>query len=126
MRVLLVEDEPDHAIPIKDYLEQHGHVVQHTISRDGAMKLLDTEQFDVAAVDLVLVMSTGEIVAEAALKKGVGVVIMSAADGPSWEDLNALMEMRGLRIQHKLRKPVAPAMLLAALESAQRMKADGG
>lgn len=119
MYILLVEDEAEHAILFKDYLERHGHRVDTAATRDRAVKLLYENDYDVAAIDLVLVVSTGDTVAEAAYFRGVGVVLMTAAfEETSVQDLISSLELKGCKISSKLKKPFAPKVLLMSLEQA--------
>jgi DNA-binding response OmpR family regulator len=114
---LLVDDEPEHMILFKDYLEKCGHKVDAAATKVQAMSMLATNRYDVAAVDLVLVMATGDTIARAAFDKGVGVVVMSAS-GSSIDDLVTTLELHGCKVSSKLKKPFPPKVLLMALEQA--------
>jgi DNA-binding response OmpR family regulator len=59
MRVLVVEDNPDIAANIGDYLEDRGHIVD--FARDGAvgLHLATTHEFDVIVLDLMLPVMDG-------------------------------------------------------------------
>jgi DNA-binding response OmpR family regulator len=120
MRILLVEDEAALRVAYADHFERAGHEVDTAVSRQQAMELLRTRGYDAAAIDLVLVQSTGDTVAEAAHEKGTGVVLMSAATkANALEDVREILAMKGCRVYAALKKPfVTPGVLMAALEGA--------
>lgn len=121
MRILLVEDDPITMFDFIDFLEKAGHHVDHASTKDKAINFLNAYQYDVAAIDLVLVASTGDTVAQKAYLKGVGVVLMSASE-VSIDDTVTTLELKGIYVSSKLKKPITPRILLMALEEADRTK----
>src|SRR5215204_3021907 len=120
MRVLLVEDDPTQLTIFSEFVRRGGHEVDTAASRQKALALLEEHEYDAAVIDLVLVVSTGDTVAERAYWKGMGVVIMSAAKPEMLEDLKATLELRGCKVHVALSKPFPPGVLVPALEDAAR------
>jgi DNA-binding response OmpR family regulator len=126
MRILLVEDDPVQASIFSGVIRKAGHDVDCAASKHTAIGLLESRAYDAAAIDLVLVISTGDTVAERAYWKGLGVVIMSATGRTTMDDMKATLELRGCKVHVALPKPFTPAVLLVALEEAARLaKAEG-
>lgn len=124
MRILLVEDDPTQSLVLSEYLKAQGHEVDTASNRDRADEYMQTRQYDVAAVDLVLTVSTGDTVAERAYHRGLGVVIMSATTEEQLQVVKETLELRGARVHHVLKKPFTPRMLLIAIEDAYRQKGE--
>jgi DNA-binding response OmpR family regulator len=121
MRILLVEDDPVQASIFSGVIRKAGHDVDCAASKHTAIGLLESRAYDAAAIDLVLVISTGDTVAERAYWKGLGVVIMSATGRTTMDDMKATLELRGCKVHVALPKPFTPAVLLVALEEAARL-----
>jgi DNA-binding response OmpR family regulator len=123
MRILLVEDEPAMSLVFAAHLRRAGHDVDVAISHTKALELLAANRYDVAAIDLVLVQSTGDTVAEAACTRGLGVVLMSAAvEAGLLDDVSQTLLLKGFRVHAALKKPFTPEVLRLKLEEANRAK----
>ncbi len=58
-RILVVDDEPDMASGLKQYLTRLGHTVQATGDAESAISLLEEQAFDLVLTDLMLPSSSG-------------------------------------------------------------------
>lgn len=118
MRILLVEDDPTQSGIMADLMRRAGHEVSHAASRDRAIELMVQGKFDVAVVDMVLVGSTGDTVAEHAIAKGTRVVLMSAAKEQCLADHVALLNLKGYHVSATLSKPFTAGILMVAINKA--------
>lgn len=81
-RVLVVEDEPLIVMLIADMLEELGHAVAASCGTvEDALKLVETETFDVALLDLDLGGRSGYEVADVLAARGIAFVVMTGFTG---------------------------------------------
>lgn len=122
MQVLLVEDDPVQCSIVSGFLERAGYAVDTAATRDRALELLNKKQYDVAVIDLVLAVSTGDTVAYQASLKGMAVVLISAANNQFMSDMKATLELRGATISSVLTKPFTPHVLIHHVKQAATNK----
>ena len=97
-RVLVVEDEPLHAMNIEDMLTELGHFVAATATRiDKALSLAEGSEFDLAVLDINLAGSNTFQVAGILRKRGIPFIFMSGYGTDGLVD--------GYRKSHLLTKP---------------------
>lgn len=115
-RVLVVEDDPDIALVYQTLLSHHGHDVR--VSPDGhhALGVLEAVDPDLLLVDIGL---PGKVDGWSVLEY----VVREPSPPPcivatALSDAENRQRARALRCAAYLRKPVASATLLAAVESA--------
>jgi DNA-binding response OmpR family regulator len=119
MRILVVEDQPDHLVGDIEVLKRAGHMIDFADTRLKAMALLHAFSYDVAVVDLILIQSSGDTVVAEAMLKGVGVVVTTAATDPKLEALKDSLELMNCEMPKTvLRKPFSPIMLEVAVREA--------
>ncbi len=82
-RVLVVDDERDHAEAMAEILERVGYEVTTATSGEEALELLDQEDFDIVITDLVMGEVSGIDVLKAARRAvpDVEVIVISARGG---------------------------------------------
>ena len=82
LRVLMVDDDVDTRLILSRLLGKAGHDVVPVESVQGALKLLDSEQFDVLISDIGLPDSSGyELVREAKKRQPLKGIALSADSG---------------------------------------------
>jgi two-component system response regulator ResD len=118
VKILLVEDDPVQCNIVSGFLHRYGHEVDTAATRDRALDLLNSNHYDVAVVDLVLAVSTGDTVAYHASLKGMAVVLISAANVEFMNTMKDTLELRGATIASVLTKPFTPAILNIAINHA--------
>ena len=120
MRILLVEDEKDLAMIVKQGLEEEGYVVD--VAHDGEEGLYMAENYPVDAVilDIMLTLMDGLTVLSNMRKKGIAapVILLTARDA-------LLDKIKGLDTgaDDYLTKPFVFEELLARVRSLLRRKA---
>jgi DNA-binding response OmpR family regulator len=122
VKILLVEDDPVQCNVVSGFLHRYGHEVDTAATRDRALDLLNCNRYDVAVVDLVLAVSTGDTVAYHASLKGMAVVLISAASVEFMNTMKETLELRGATIASVLTKPFTPAILNIAINHAAANK----
>jgi len=112
-KILIVEDEIIIAENTKAMLLDLGYeVVAHAMNLSGALDLIETTEFDIALVDLMLSgKKDGVSVARALNKKKKPFIIVS-----SYSDRDTLSEIKPLQPSAYLVKPIQERDLYAALE----------
>jgi len=116
MKILVVEDEPQLAQSIKDFLLTEGHVCEIAGDLSLALHLVDTV-FDIIVLDLNLPDGNGLEVVKKVKSKGMntGVIIVSARDS-----IEHKVEGLELGADDYLTKPFQMAELNARLKSLVR------
>jgi len=120
MRILLVEDEKDLAMIIKQGLEEEGYVVE--VAHDGEEGLYMAENYaaDVVILDIMLPILDGLSVLTSMRKKGINtpVIMLTARDA-------LIDKIKGLDTgaDDYLTKPFVFGELLARIRSLMRRKA---
>lgn len=82
MRVLIVEDNRNIAESIGEYLSLYDHSVEYAFNGKMALSILETEEFDVVIMDIMLPKVNGLECIEAlrGVGNGVPVIVLSACD----------------------------------------------
>lgn len=118
MRVLLVEDHPDLAANVGEFLGAHGHVVDYAADGLKGLRLAQTQEFDAVVLDRMLPGLDGASVCRRLRARGetrMPVLMLTALD--TVED-----RVEGLKAgaDDYLIKPFAMIELLARLEALHR------
>jgi len=126
-KILLVEDEPDLAVTIKEWLADEYHLVEVVANGEDALSRLDSTQYDIILLDWLLPRKSGvEVCRSYRLRGGATPVIMLTAkksllskeiglDSGADDYMTKPFHLRELsaRIRAFLRRPaVAPVGLL--------------
>lgn len=123
-RVLIVDDEPDHATMLRAILERSAARVEIALTAEEAIRLAAAERFAVAIVDLRLPGRDGLAVMHALrrLQPWVEVIILTAYPSPT-TCRSALTEGAAAYLE----KPFAPEALRALVVTLlDRAEARGG
>lgn len=123
MHILLVEDHPDLAANVSDYLDAHGHRVDHAGDGPTGLKLAQSQAFDAIVLDRLLPGLDGASICRRLREGGatrVPILMLTALD--TIDD-----RVEGLKVgaDDYLVKPFAMAELLARLEALDRRARNG-
>ena len=124
MKILLIEDEPELQISIRQYLEPEGNVIESATDYRKALQKISDYQYDCILVDLTLPYGSGlDLIKEIkSIKSEAGIIVISAKD--SLDD-----KIRGLDLgaDDYLPKPFHLSELNARIKALiRRKKFQGG
>lgn len=110
-RVLLVEDDADYGILIKEMLEKNGHWVKHCFDGPGAVETCRDGGVDIVFLDLRLNGITGFDVFKQirAVQPSLPIVVVTAFAN---EEFETIVEMQSMALTDIISKPVSPDKLL--------------
>ncbi|MBK8960292.1 MAG: PAS domain S-box protein [Proteobacteria bacterium] len=116
-RLMLVDDERAVVEPLSEMLNAYGHEIRSFVSPVTALKhlLAQPEAYDLLVCDLMMPELTGEELAAAVRRAGLGLPIVICSGSA---DTQVLERMAHLSISALLNKPVATGELLHAIEQA--------
>lgn len=124
MRILIVEDHPDIAANVGEFLEQRGHSVDYAADGKSGLHLAETEDFEVIVLDIMLPGIDGLTLAERLRKearRNMPILMLTARD--TLEDRLAGFRAGG---DDYLVKPFSLLELEARIESLHRRAQGGG
>ncbi len=114
MRVLIVEDQPELAATIGDYLELNRHQVDFAASGESALALAQTNEYDALLLDINLPRKDGLDVCAELRRQGSGVPVLMLTARDTLDDIVAGFE-RGA--DDYLVKPFALEEMLVRLQA---------
>ena len=121
-RILVADDNRDAAESLAIVLRLEGHAVDLAHDGEAALRVLETQTFDVALLDIGMPQTNGyEVARRIRASPGGGGVTLVAITGWGQDSDKAFSKAAGF--DHHLTKPVAPEMLIRLL--AERRPARG-
>lgn len=115
MKVLLVEDEMDLALPISKLFSCVGWDCAVAKSLSSALEFLGKETFDVCVLDLFLGKESGTKLIPILNDKGVPVIVLTVVD-----DISEKVKCLKMGADDYMVKPFSPEELLARIETVLR------
>src|SRR3954453_10347697 len=97
MRVLLVEDEPYMADPIREGLRLEAIAADIALDGDAALELLSVNAYDIAVLDRDIPGPSGDDVAERIVASGSGMPILMLTAADRLDDKASGFGLRGAR-----------------------------
>lgn len=121
-KILLIEDDPGLALPLKEYFEDHGLVVCHTATGEKALSLYHQEAPDLILLDIVLPEKSGfEIIAEIRnVDLDIPIIMMTGTVFDPESEIKGY-QYGALNYMHK---PVLPQAVLALIQQILRTPKD--
>ncbi len=116
--ILLVEDEPEQALAVSNWLRRVGQVVDCVSSAEEAIDLLEKFQPDLALVDIGLPKMNGAKLAGIILDRWPQVRVVSATDWSRADELADTLDKLQARGAELLIKPILPEDLIGVLKKA--------
>ena len=100
-RILVVDDEADHAEAMAETLERVGYTVRTETSGESALQALENEDFDIVLTDLVMGEVSGIDILREARKvvPDVAVIVISGRGGVEAAEPGASVICRGFSTQ---------------------------
>ena len=125
MRVLIVEDQPDLATTIGDFLEINRHQVDFAGTGESALALLDSSEYDAILLDINLPRKDGLYVSSELRRQGNGIPILMLTARDTLDDIISGFEHGA---DDYLVKPFALEEMLVRLQAvtARGRRADTG
>lgn len=114
--VLVVEDEPEQAKAVSDWLRRLGQGVNVVDSAEKALDYLSKTKPDIAIVDVGLPKMNGAELATIILEKFPGVFVISTTDWTRADDMMGILDSLQSRGVELLIKPVLPEDLIILFE----------
>ena len=110
-RVLLVEDDADYGILVKEMLEKNGHWVKHCTNGPDAIEICRDGGIDVVFLDFRLNGITGlDVFKEIrTIDKVLPIVVITAFAN---EEIKSIAEMQSMALTDIINKPISPEKLL--------------
>lgn len=121
IRILFVEDDETIVRTLIAFLESEGYAPVHAAHEDAAKALIDSAPFDLALLDVSLGRGSGFAVCEAAKKRGIPVIFLTASG-----DENSVVKGLDMGADDYITKPFRPRELVSRIKSVlrRRMGAD--
>ena len=121
IRILLAEDDEAIVRTLIAFLESEGMTVSHAASEDAATERLASAPFDLALLDISLRKGSGFAVCEAAKRRGIPVIFLTASG-----EENSVVKGLDMGADDYITKPFRPRELLSRIKSVlrRRMGAD--
>ncbi|WP_140937652.1 response regulator transcription factor [Sphingobacterium lumbrici] len=114
-KILLIEDDPGLAIPLKDYFEDNGLIVSHTISGEEGLLHYRDQKPDLIILDIILPNKSGfDVIAEIRDKDLITPIILMT--GTEF-DPDSQIKGYSLGALNFMQKPVMPQALLALIKN---------
>jgi DNA-binding response OmpR family regulator len=118
--VLLTDDNPDIRQFVEFALTRAGHVVTAAPDGKAALKLLETQQFDVVVTDIVMPDIDGLELIRIIRKNNPGVKVIGMSGGGRGAAVDYLEMAMRFGAAATLQKPFRPDELTAAVEAVLR------
>ncbi|MCK5129061.1 MAG: response regulator transcription factor, partial [Clostridiales bacterium] len=116
MRVLLVDDEKEIIIILKDYFEANGHIVAAVLDGNSALSLFSETKYDIIILDVMLPDIEGtEVCRIIRNTSSVPILMLSAKD----TDMDQILGL-GLGADEYATKPFSPSVILAKAKALVR------
>lgn len=113
-KILLIEDDLGLAIPLKDYFEDHGLTVFHTISGEEGLSCYADQKPDLIILDIILPNKNGfDVIAEIRDKDLITPIILMT--GTEF-DPDSQIKGYSLGAINFMQKPIMPQALLALMK----------
>lgn len=116
MRVLIVDDEKEIANLMKIYLENEGYDISICYNGNDAMEQIESNQFDIALLDVMLPDVDGFELCKAIRKKYTYPIIMLTAKEQDIDKINGLM----IGADDYVTKPFQPLEVVARVKAQLR------
>ncbi len=121
-RILLVEDDKGIIANLTEFLSAEGYEVKNATGQSGALKLLESEQFDLALLDISLSDGNGFSVCSA-IKSNYGIpVIFLTASGDEYSTVTGFE----LGADDYISKPFRPRELVTRIKNVLRLTGGAG
>lgn len=121
-RILLVEDDKGIIANLTEFLSAEGYEVKNATGQSGALKLLESEQFDLALLDISLSDGNGFSVCSA-IKSNYGIpVIFLTASGDEYSTVTGFE----LGADDYISKPFRPRELVTRIKNVLRFTGGAG
>jgi diguanylate cyclase (GGDEF)-like protein/PAS domain S-box-containing protein len=114
-RLLLVDDRPEMLGSLSEIVRLHGYRVAEALGGKAALEMLDTHEFDVVLLDLVMPDISGHDVLEFAKSRNLSAKFIVVSGDASFDGAMGAMKRSAFDF---VKKPYEAAELLATLERA--------
>ena len=112
-RLLLVDDRPEMLKSQSEVVRLHGYQVTEALGGKAALELLDTREFDVVLLDLIMPDVSGHDVLEFAAARKLSAKFIVVSGDSSFEGVRRALTAGA---SYFVKKPYEPAELIATLE----------
>ena len=116
IHILLVEDDSEIVMLLKDFLGKQGFGIESTTGQDEALSYLDSEHFDIVLLDVALKQGNGFSVCKAVKERyHIPVIFLTASD-----DEYSVVTGLDLGADDYVSKPFRPRELVSRIHSVLR------
>jgi diguanylate cyclase (GGDEF)-like protein/PAS domain S-box-containing protein len=112
-RLLLVDDKPELLKSLSEIVRLHGYQVTEALGGKAALEMLDSREFDVVLLDLIMPDVSGHDVLEFAAARKLGANFIVVSGDASFEGVRRALTCGA---SYFVKKPFEPAELIATLE----------
>jgi diguanylate cyclase (GGDEF)-like protein/PAS domain S-box-containing protein len=113
VRLLLVDDRPEMLKSLSEIVRLHGYEVTEALGGKAALEMLDSREFDVVLLDLVMPDVSGHDVLEFAAARKLGAKFIVVSGDSSFEGVRQALTSGA---SYFVKKPYEAAELIATLE----------
>jgi len=114
-RLLLVDDKPELLKSLSEVVRLHGHQVTEALGGKAALEMLDSREFDVVLLDLIMPDVSGHDVLEFATARKLSAQFIVVSGDSSFDGVKNALTCGASEF---VKKPYEAAELIAALERA--------
>jgi diguanylate cyclase (GGDEF)-like protein/PAS domain S-box-containing protein len=112
-RLLLVDDKPELLKSLSEVVRLHGYQVTEALGGKAALEMLDSREFDVVLLDLIMPDVSGHDVLEFAAARKLFPKFIVVSGDASFEGVRRALTCGA---SHFVKKPFEPAELIATIE----------
>ena len=115
-RILIVDDDPDIGIMLKQLLERHGHEASAVLNGHKALESLELSPFDIVITDIIMPEMDGIELIMAIRVKYTQLKVIAISGGGRINSDVYLQMARLMKVRHTLQKPIKADDLLTAIK----------